>query len=234
MADPYIDQFETQIYGKYACEQMEKVCLGRVPKLDPMVQFAISTQATADAEMKVVLDKQPKPPSTEEATAVIEESRDAIIRFGAYLNSLKGYPVSPKVFFRGEMPSDVARKRIVKLAASVAHVAAEIPKHDAIKDPSWAKEFKALSKRLDAVIGAQQDSRLVKADLGPEVTLQREKWLATYNANKILIRGLLAHAGKPELLPLVFDDLAETHRAAGVSDALPAPAPNGNGASPPA
>ena len=48
-------------------------------------------------------------------------------------------------------------------------------------------------------------------------------WLATYGANKLLIRGLLAHYGKPELLPLIFDDLAEVHRISGVSDAEPPP-----------
>lgn len=229
MADPYIDQVETQIYGKYAREQMQKVCMGRIPKLDATVEFAIAQQAQADADMKAVLDKQPKPASLEDASAVLEEARDTVIRFGAYLGSLKGYPVSPKVFFRNETPSDVARKRLVKLAASVEHIAAEIPKHDAIKDPTWLKDFKGVSKKLETLKGAQQDSKLEKADLGPEVAAQREKWLSVYNANKLLIRGLLGHAGKADLLPLVFDDLAEVHRAAGVSDAVPdsppAPAP---------
>jgi len=32
---------------------------------------------------------------------------------------------------------------------------------------------------------------------------------------------LLAHFGRPELLPLIFDDLAEVHRVSGVSDAAP-------------
>ncbi|MBK8256994.1 MAG: hypothetical protein IPK82_30505 [Polyangiaceae bacterium] len=223
MADPYIDQFETQVYGKYCRDQMQKVCLGRLPKLDGMVEFAIAEQARADADMKAVLDKQPKPVSTEDAAALLEEARDTVIRFGAYLNSLKGYPVSPKVFFRGEAPSELARKRLVKLAAALEHIAAEIPKHEAIKDPSWAKDFKTLSKKLETLKGAQQDAKVEKADLGPEVAAQREKWLAVYNANKLLIRGLLAHAGKSDLLPLIFDDLAEVHRAQGVTDALPTP-----------
>lgn len=231
MADPYIDQFETQIYGKYCREQMQKVCVGRLPELDTMVEFAMAQQARADAEMKLVLDKQPKPASTEDAAAVLEEARDTVVRFGAYLGSLKGYPVSPKVFFRNETPSEVARKRLVKLAAAVEHIAAEIPKHEAIKDPSWAKDFKALAKKLDALKGAQQDAKVEKADLGPEVSAARERWLAVYNANKLLIRGLLAHAGKPDLLSLIFDDLAETHRAQGVSDALP---PGEPAAAPPA
>ncbi|AUX45926.1 uncharacterized protein SOCE26_074280 [Sorangium cellulosum] len=58
----------------------------------------------------------------------------------------------------------------------------------------------------------------------------REAWLGVYNANKNLVRGLLAHLGKPELLPLIFDDLAEVHRTSGVSDALPP----GQPAAPPA
>jgi hypothetical protein len=221
MADPYIDQLETQIYGKYSREQMEKVCLGRIKELDSAVKFAIAAQAQADADMKAVLDKQPKPASTEDAAATLEEARDTVVRFGSYLNSLKGYPVAPKVFFRNENPSEVARKRLVKLAAAIEHIVDEIPKHDAIKDPTWLKDFRSIHKKLHALKGAQQDSKLVKADLGPEVAAQREAWLAVYNANKLLIRGVLAHAKKPELLPLIFDDLAETHRAPGVSDAAP-------------
>ena len=223
MSDPHIDQFETLIYGSYACEQMEKVCLGRIKDLDPMVKFAVAQQTKADADMKAALDKQPKPASVEAAAEVLAEARDMVVRFGSYLNSLKGYPVSPKLFFRNESPSEVARRRLVKLAAAVEHIANEIPKHDAIKDPTWAKDFKAVSKKLDALKSAQQDSKLEKADLGPEVAAARERWLATYNANKLLIRGLLAHAGKPDLMSLIFDDLAEVHRAAGVTDAAPAP-----------
>jgi len=221
MADPYIDQYETLIYGKYAREQMEKVCLGRVTELDGMVKFAIAQQTKADTDMKVVLDKQPKPASLEDAAKVLEEARDIVVRFGSYLNSLKGHPVSPRVFFRNENPSDIARKRLVKLAGTVQHIAAEIPKHSAITDPTWANDFDALSKKLEALKIAQANAKLVKADLGPEVAAQRDKWLAVYNANKLLVRGLFAHIAKPELLPHVFDDLAETHRAAGVSDDVP-------------
>jgi hypothetical protein len=67
----------------------------------------------------------------------------------------------------------------------------------------------------------QRASRVEKVELGPEVSTARQAWLDVYNANKLLVRGLLAHLGKPELLPLLFDDLAEVHRAGGVTDALP-------------
>ncbi|MEO5725621.1 MAG: hypothetical protein ABI134_31045 [Byssovorax sp.] len=44
------------------------------------------------------------------------------------------------------------------------------------------------------------------------------------------MRGLLAHIGKPELLPLIFDDLAEIHRVSGVADDAPPAAGDGDGA----
>ena len=221
MADPYIDQFETQVYGKYAREQMVKVCIGRIKELDGAVNFAIAQQKQADLDMKVVLDKETTTLSAEVAAVTVEEARDIITRFGSYINSLKGYPVSSKVLFRNESPSDVGRKRLVKLTAAVEHIVGEIPKHTAITDPTWLKDFKASLKKLEALKSAQQDAKTQKVDLGPEVALQREKWLAIYNANKLLIRSLLAHLNKPELLSVVFDDLAEVHRAPGVSDAIP-------------
>lgn len=223
MSDPYIDQFETQIYGAHACEQMESVCLGRVPALDPMVEFAVTTQTKANADMKAVLDKQPKPVATDDANDLLAEARDTLTRFGSYLGSLKGRPVSPRVFFRDEKPSDLGRKRLVKLSALFDHIVSEIPKHPAITDPTWLKDFKSIAKRLATLKAATHGARVERLDLAPEVAAERDRWLATYSANKLLIRGLLNHAGKPELLPLVFDDLAEVHRVSGVSDEPVAP-----------
>ncbi len=37
MADPYIDPFETQLYGKFAREQMAAVCLGKIRDFDKAV-----------------------------------------------------------------------------------------------------------------------------------------------------------------------------------------------------
>jgi hypothetical protein len=128
MADPYIDEFETLIYGKFARDQMAAVCLGKIKELDKMVEFAISIQETADSDMRAILNRHPRPQPTADPASVLE-----------------------------------------------------------------------------------------KADLAPEVAAARSAWLNTYNANKLLIRGLLAHIGKPELLSLIFDDLAEVHRASGVS-----------------
>jgi hypothetical protein len=225
LSDPFIDQIETQIYGKYSRQQMAKVCLGRIPELDGMVNYAIATQEQADADMKAMLDKQPKLATIADAAAVLTEARDTIARFSNYLGSLKGHPVSPKAFFRNENPSDVARKRLVKLAGVIEHIVLEIPKHPAITDPTWLADFTSSLAKLEILKNAQQDTKVDKVDFGPEVAAQRLKWLATYGANKHLIRGLFAHLDKPDLLPLIFDDLAEIHHATGVSDEVPATPP---------
>ena len=44
MSDPHVDPFETQLHGKFAREQIADVCLGKIPSLDKMVQYVITTQ----------------------------------------------------------------------------------------------------------------------------------------------------------------------------------------------
>ncbi|UQA60055.1 hypothetical protein [Polyangium aurulentum] len=229
MADPYIDPFETKVYGKFTREQMAAVLTGLVPGLDDMIAFAIGAQLAADQAMSDALEREPKPVQVD-GPAVLDEARDVIVRFGAHLDSIKGRPVDPKVFFRGEAPSVIARRRLTKLAAALGHIVDELPKHKpAIRDAEhWQSELQDAFAKLSILEKQQRATRVEKVVLGPEVAAAREGWLAVYNANKNLVRGLLGHAGKPELLPLIFDDLAEVHRASGVSDEAPpegAPAP---------
>ncbi|WP_438004068.1 hypothetical protein WME89_35240 [Sorangium sp. So ce321] len=223
MADPYIDPFETKIYGKFAREQMAAVLMGKLPALDGMVEFAIGKQLMADQAITNVLDRQPKPAPELDSSEVLEEARDVIVRFASYLDSLKGRPVDPRLFFRGETPSVLARRRITKLTAAVGHIADELERQrEKVRGAEvWLAELREAHEKLGIIERQQRATRVERLELGPEVSTAREAWLGVYNANKNLVRGLLAHLGKPELLPLIFDDLAEVHRASGVSDALP-------------
>ena len=223
MSDPHIDPFETQLYGKFAREQIADVCLGKIQSLDKMVQYAITAQEAADAAMASVIAKAPKPATAVDPAAVLAEAGDVLVRFGSHLDSLKGRPVDPKVFFRGDAPSALARRRLTKLTAGVGHVLDEAKKSKAkIRDGAyWIGELEEVHVKLEVLEKQQRASKVAQVEMGPEVAAQRLLWLATYGANKLLIRGLLAHYGKPELLPLIFDDLAEVHRVSGVSDAEP-------------
>ncbi len=134
MADPYIDPFETKIYGKFAREQMAAVLMGKVAALDGMVEFAMGKQLLADQAMSDVLDRQPKPAPELDTAEVLDEARDVIVRFASYLDSLKGRPVDTRLFFRGEAPSVLARRRLTKLTAAVGHIADE-PRETARQGP---------------------------------------------------------------------------------------------------
>jgi len=52
----------------------------------------------------------------------------------------------------------------------------------------------------------------------PEVDMARTTWLKRYAATKHIIRGILEPMGKGDLMPEIFDDLADVHRAHGVFD----------------
>lgn len=226
MADPYIDPKETQLYGPFAREQMHDVCMGLVTELDATVKFAIGTQKKADAAMKTALDAQPEPVTLMAERDTLAEARDTLVRFGKYIESIKGRPLALSVFFGAEAPSVAARRRVVKLVALFKEVHERAVEHKAVIPgaSSWVAELKEAYDDVQAIERAQRASKVRVADLRPDVARARDEWLSVYTANKALITGLLRHAGKLQLLPLVFDDLAETHRVGGVSDD-PAPGP---------
>jgi len=85
MADPYIDPYEAKAYGKFACEQMSGVLIGKIPALDGMLEWALNQQLLADTAISDVLDKLPKPAPPLDSNDVLEEARDTIVRFGAHL-----------------------------------------------------------------------------------------------------------------------------------------------------
>lgn len=224
MADPYIDPSETLIYGAFARDQMKAVCLGLVEPLDGAVRFAIKSQADADAAMRAVLDRAPSPPAV--VGDPIEDARDVLVRFGKYLESLKGRPVDSADFF-DEPPSVMARRRLTKLVAAVKHVHAQLQaRADRVRGSAeWLEDLRDTHARLQALEKQERARKVSEADLRPEIAAARKAWLEVYTANKALITGVLRHAGKLAMLPLVFDDLAEVHRAPGVRDDPEPPAP---------
>ena len=224
MADTYIDPQETQIYGLFARDQMKAVCLGMIPELDAAVQFAIKHQAAADKAMAAALAKMPAPVKVPEGA--LDEARDLLVRFGKHLESLKGRPLALSIFYGREAPSVVARRRVPKLVGAVQHILKQITAHaDKIRDADgWAAEFREAHGNLDALDKQTRASKVDLASLRPELAQARNEWLAVYSANKRLIEGLLLHAGKADLMPLIFDDLAEVHRTRGTSDDTEGPA----------
>ncbi len=113
MTDSYIDPFEAVTYGQLACEQMAKFLIPLHTDWKKAVRHAIALQTARNDRVKELLSHLQAPKLDQEA---IVDARDTIVRFGAWLQSLKGQPIDPKLFFGNDPPSIVARQRLSKLA----------------------------------------------------------------------------------------------------------------------
>jgi hypothetical protein len=109
---------------------------------------------------------------------------------------------------------------LLKLVAAVRYIVEQLEKTaDLLRSSAeWLTDFRALHQQLQVLDQKSRAQRVERVVLTPEVAEARKAWLTVYSANKSLIRGLLQHNGHVELMPLIFDDLAEVHRTSGTSD----------------
>ena len=61
-------------------------------------------------------------------------------------------------------------------------------------------------------------ARSLRQEMTPEVGAAYDNWQTTYRAAKHQVEAVLLLCGKTSMMSLVFDDLAEVHQVAGVSD----------------
>lgn len=211
MADTYIDAFEAVAYGTQARKQMRERVLPLHTDWQSTILRAITLQQNADDRVKTLLLRLKLPSLSEEE---VGEVTDTIVRFGAWLRSLKGQPLDPRRFFGSAAPSTVARRRLTKVTGALHHMIEALTPHTtgphAIRGAAdWLVDLQhahTLAERNDA---AQKASEASKRLLSPEVESARKDWLGTYLANKRIVEGVLRHHDQLTLMPVIFDDLAE-------------------------
>jgi len=225
MADPYIDQYETIAYGRFAVSQILSLLVGLDFELDPFIK-TIAARLAADTDaMEAALAKAgalegvtyKAPPGKPDAVA---EARDALRRVVRYAESRRDGAALAARILLGQSLTTVLRRRPVKLAAALGLAIDaidankdQLPEHEAfIKDLTAARD--ALSDLNEGVRKARTDRRKTT----PEVTAARGAWLRRYTSTKLIVEGILKAVDRTALLPEIFDDLAEFHRAPGVSD----------------
>lgn len=222
VADTYIDLFETIIYGELACTEMRTRVMPLHPAWASAVERCIELQEAANANVKAIIAQLPGFKVDE---AEIASVTDTIVRFGAWLHSLKGRPLDPARFFGSAPPSDVARQRFSKLTGHLERMIHELAPHaeggggtfieGANGRLAELREAHAVALRIRE---AQRAALEARKTLGPLANAARAAWLRTYVANKRLIEGILRHHNREALMPLIFDDLAETQRSKVDSD----------------
>ena len=192
-------------YGQLACEQMAKFLIPLHTDWKKAVRHAIALQTARNDRVKELLSHLQAPKLDQEA---IVDARDTIVRFGAWLQSLKGQPIDPKLFFGNDPPSIVARQRLSKLAGRLEQMVEALTPFttgDGEVDGAAAR-LTELTEARDAMAQMRDERRTAEAEqrtYTPEIEQARDAWLATYVANKRLAEGILRHHDELSLLSLI-------------------------------
>lgn len=214
MADTHISAFECEVYGKLAAEEMRERVMPLHEAWSAAIARCIHLQDAATARVSALLARLGAPKVNDEEVA---EVADTVVRFGAWIDSLKGHPLDAFVFFNGAPPSSVGRRRLPKLTGAIAHMIERLTPYTVGEDavPGAAgrlAELQAAHAIAERNRDAQADAEALRVQHTPDLVAAREAWLDTYVANKRLIEGVLRHEKLVALMPIIFDDLAEVQR----------------------
>jgi hypothetical protein len=225
MSDDYIDNLETLSYGPFAVDQIQALVVG----LDPAFNDALATVSTrltaATDSMRAALTKAGDITlvtykKAEGAPDAIAQARAELRRCVSYADSRAGGAAIVKDLLGGQALSTVIRRRPAKLAGALGIALDGIAKHASAlpEHAQWTATLSAAKQAIDALNTSVRLSRNERREATPETAAARTAWFTAYAAAKLLVEGVLRYQGKTALMPEIFDDLAEVHRAAGVSD----------------
>ncbi|MBL8601004.1 MAG: hypothetical protein JNK72_03675 [Myxococcales bacterium] len=229
MADRYIDDDETRLYGDYALEQIALHLVGRVREFDPALQFATAALGSATELVAAHLyAARSADPALHAALSrrerVIADARSALLRFGHHLEAHRPGAVPYGAFFV-EASNTLARRGPWRLVAALDHVLGSLDEFEGLVREAgyWRDELNTVQQRLREVIA---DDRAVRANTvrSEALSLARRQWLVRYESAKHLVAALLGFSGSALGLDEIFDDLADVHHAEGVvEDEAPPP-----------
>ena len=224
MPDPYIDQYETVAYGKFAVGQILSLVVGLDPEADSFVKTSASRLLSDTESMWTALSKvgslEVVTYSAEDSASILDQSKSTLRRLVAYADSRANGEEILRDILQGDTMTVILRRRPVKIAAALELALAAIKKHQASlpEHAKWAQDVANVHSALVALNGNVRKARTDRRGMTPEVEVARNTWLKRYTSTKLIIRGILEPMGKGDMMPEIFDDLAETHRAHGVYD----------------
>lgn len=225
MSDPYIDQYETLSYGPFTVRQVRTLIIGMDAHFDPLLQHLTTRLENMNTEMSQALDRSGgletatyKP--AEKGPDPVAEARDVIERLGKYLQSRRNGEQLIVRWLGRQTPAAASRRRPAKLLGTLkqAQTLLEDTTVGLGEAATWKDEITLTHSTLEGLDQRVRGARLARREMSPEVRDMRGAWLLIYGALKLVVEAALRLHGRLELMPEVFDDLAEIHRVPGVSD----------------
>ncbi len=244
MADPYIDQFETQSYGPFAAAQVEALAKGVDARYDALLEYlcgvlsertkALGAQL-ARADGHAVVTYKPADGEPDHVADAVDVMRKLV----SYASSRDAGDAIVESVLKGRTLTSIGKLRPARLPEVLDTALKGVAKHrdDLPEHAAWTKRLRDAHKSVSDLNTRVRTSRSARREMTPEIAAAREAWLVAYGALKLAVESVLKLHGRTRLMAEIFDDLAETHRAADVSDgeggehkpsapdARPAPAP---------
>jgi hypothetical protein len=228
MADPYIDQYETLSYGPFAVRQVRTLIIGMDPNFDPLLQHLTTRLDTANNDMSQALHRSggleiATYKAIENGPDPVAEARSVIERLGSYLKSRRNGEQLLVQWLGRQTASAASRRRPAKLLGTLKQAETLLDDANAglSEAESWKAEVTQAHAALEGLDQRVRGARVARREMTPEAREMRAAWLLVYGALKLVVEAVLRLHGRLELMPEVFDDLAEIHRAPGVSDEPP-------------
>lgn len=214
MADRFIDQDETQIYGPYAARRIRRL-VGLLPAFDPVLMYFAGEIEAATGAVKDAVDSartqdarvrrgvQQKRPLLEQATGLLG-------RFSKHLDGHAPGAVDRKVFFTADGTASGVGRGAASVLLAVTHITGKLQdEQSAVADrATWHGEFNAMMTSLGPVVEHAQDARTDRRDRTPEVEAARQGWMQVYLAARDCVTSLLRLTGRLDRLSTIFYDLA--------------------------
>ncbi|APR75876.1 Hypothetical protein A7982_01223 [Minicystis rosea] len=199
--------------------------------LDPAVKVVSARITAASDAMEAALKKAGEIELITYAAAgstptdPVAEGRRVLRQAISYAESRDDGAAIVADMLNDENMGTVLKRRPVKLAGALTNAIKGIEKHKAsLKEAAdWTAKLTAARDALEKLNQNVRKARSDRRSMTPEIAAAREAWLVTYTSAKDIVSGVLRQRGKLSMLSEVFDDLAEVHRVAGVTDETPAP-----------
>jgi len=215
MADRFIDQDETQIYGTHASKRIRTWLVGLVKQYDPALEYVADQIDASTAAVKVAIDAARTRDAERRKGAqgkepLLKGAKRLLRQFSLHLAGHEPGLVDRKVFFTKDGTVAGVGSGVQDVLLGVTHIATKLkaPKSTVRDAAYWQERFDITAKELSPVASATDEARVARRLLTPEVEAARQVWLNVYCSAKALVESLLRQVGRLEQMPLVFHDLA--------------------------
>jgi hypothetical protein len=215
MADRFIDQDETQIYGPYAARRIRTRVVGLVSAFDTALHYLADQIETATAAVKSAVDEARTQDAmlrkgVQQKTPLLKQ---AIALLGRFSKHLDGHPpgaIDRKVFFTTDGTASGVGRGAAAVLLAITHIARKLedPGSGVGDRDRWLGDFTTMMTSLGPVVEHAFDVRTDRRDRTPTVEAARQAWMQHYLAARECVTSVLRLTGRLDRLPTIFHDLA--------------------------